>query len=86
MGASYVGNEVKKAGFTYGLNAEYFMGKQISFLASAKWSTINNSPLNTYELQGRYHKKNHFFSLGLEHLKIASPTYNLIALGGGIYF
>ena len=86
LGATYVGNEVKKAGFAYGLNAEYFMDNQISFLASAKWSTINNSPLNTYELQGKFHRKNYFFSLGLEHLKIASPTYTLVALGGGIYF
>jgi len=31
LGATYVGNEVKKAGVAYGLNAEYFMGNHISF-------------------------------------------------------
>jgi hypothetical protein len=86
LGATYVGNEVKKAGFTYGLNAEYFMGNHISFLGSAKWSRINTLPVNAFELQSKFHKKNYFFSLGFEHLKIATPTYNFVALGGGIYF
>jgi hypothetical protein len=86
LGATYVGNEVKKAGFAYGLNAEYFMGNRISFMAAAKWSRINSLPVNTYELQGKFHRKNYFFSLGLEHLKIATPSYNLVALGAGIYF
>jgi hypothetical protein len=86
LGATYVGNEVKKGGFAYGLNAEYFMGNHISFLGSAKWSRINTLPVNAFELQSKFHKKNYFFSLGFEHLKIATPTYNFIALGGGIYF
>ena len=86
LGATYVGNEVRKAGFAYGLNAEYFMGNKISFLGSAKWSRINGLPVNTFELQSKFHRKNHFFALGFEHLKIATPTYNLISLGGGLYF
>ena len=86
LGASYVGNEVKKGGLSYGLNAECFMGNHISFLGSAKWSRINTLPVNSFELQSKFHRKNYFFSLGFEHLKIATPTYNFIALGGGIYF
>ena len=86
LGATYVGNEVKKGGLSYGLNAEYFMGNHISFLGSAKWSRINTLPVNAFELQSKFHKKNYFFSLGFEYLKIATPTYNFIALGGGIYF
>ncbi len=86
LGASYVGNEVKKGGLSYGLNAEYFMGNHISFLGSAKWSRINTLPVNAFELQSKFHRKNYFFSLGFEHLKIATPTYNFVALGGGIYF
>jgi hypothetical protein len=86
LGVTYVGNEVKKGGFAYGLNAEYFMGNHISFLGSAKWSRINTLPVNCFELQSKFHRKNYFFSLGFEHLKIATPTYNFIALGGGIYF
>ncbi|WP_395043564.1 hypothetical protein [Flavobacterium sp.] len=86
LGATYVGNEVKKVGLAYGLNAEYFMNNNLSFSAASKWSQINNLPVNTLEFQSKFHKKNYFFSLGLEHLKIATPTYNFIALGGGIYF
>jgi hypothetical protein len=86
LGATYVGNEVKKAGFAYGLNADYFMNKNISFSASAKWSQINSRPVNAFELQSKFHRKNYFFALGFEHLKIATPTYNFIALGGGLYF
>ena len=86
LGATYIGDEVKKTGFSYGLNFEYFLESKISFFGGAKWSTINQKPVNFYELQGRFHQKSHYFSLGLEHHKIASPTYNFISLGAGIYF
>ncbi len=86
LGASYVGNEVRKGGFSYGVHADYFMNNRISFSAAAKWSTINQQPVHVYEFQSKFHRKNYFFSLGFEHLKIATPTYSFIALGGGIYF
>lgn len=85
IGASYVGNEVKKAGFSVGVHSETFFSKKYSFLASAKWSSINGQAVNSYELEGKYHIKKCFVTLGFEHLKIASPTYNFIAFGGGIY-
>lgn len=85
LGASYVGNEVKKAGFSVGLNAEAFIGHNISLLASAKWSEINTKPVNLYELEAKYHLKRSFVSLGYQHLKIASPTYNFATVGAGIY-
>lgn len=85
FGASYVGNEVKKTGFSFGINTEIFIGHNISLLASAKWSDINGQPVNLYELEGKYHMKRFFVSLGYQHLKIATPNYNFISLGGGIY-
>ncbi|MBF6641556.1 hypothetical protein IVB69_08690 [Flavobacterium sp. J49] len=85
IGSIYVGNEVKKAGFSFGLNTEIFIGHNISLLAAAKWSTINSQPVHVYELEAKYHVKRGFVSLGYEHLKIASPTYNFVSLGGGIY-
>ncbi|TGD57536.1 hypothetical protein [Flavobacterium humi] len=85
LGASYVGNEVKKGGFSYGLSASYFMTKNFSFSGSAKWSAINQQPVNAFEIEGKLHKKKCFFTAGFEHLKIATPTYNFISLGGGIY-
>lgn len=86
LGATYVGNEVNKTGFSYGLSTDYFLTQKISFGASAKWSRINQNPVNTFKLQSRYHKKNYFLSVNYEHLKIATPVYNFIGIGGGIYF
>ncbi|WP_284650896.1 hypothetical protein [Flavobacterium terrisoli] len=85
IGASYVGNEVKKAGFSFGVNTEIFLGHNVSLLAAAKWSGINGQPVNVYELEGKYHLKRYFVSLGYQHLKIATPTYNFVSIGGGIY-
>lgn len=85
LGASYVGNEVKKAGFSVGLNAEAFIGHNLSLLASARWSEINAKPVNLYELEAKYHIKRSFVSLGYQHLRIASPTYNFATVGAGIY-
>ncbi|NNT70953.1 hypothetical protein HKT18_01875 [Flavobacterium sp. IMCC34852] len=85
IGTTYVGNEVKKAGFSFGLNTEIFMGNNLSLSAAAKWSAINSQPVHAYEFEAKYHVKRWFALLGYEHLKIASPTYNFISLGGGIY-
>jgi hypothetical protein len=35
--------------------------------------------------ESRLHKENYFLSVGYQHLKIATPTYNFVSLGGGIY-
>lgn len=85
LGVSYIGSGIRKAGFCYGLSADYFPTNRISLAASAKWSKINSQPVNTYEFAGRFHHKQFFIGLGFQHLKIATPTYNFIAIGGGIY-
>ena len=86
LGANYIGNEVKKAGFSYGLNTEIFIVKNFSLLSSMKWSMINEASVNEFELLGKYHINRYFVSFGYEHLKIATPTYDFISFGGGIYF
>ncbi|NDI98637.1 hypothetical protein GWA97_06080 [Flavobacterium sp. LaA7.5] len=85
LGASYVGNDVKRGGFAYGLNAEYFLKKNISLQGSAKWSVINGEPVNAFELETRIHRKQFFITLGYEHLKIATPTYDFMTIGAGFY-
>ncbi|QEE48667.1 hypothetical protein FUA48_03500 [Flavobacterium alkalisoli] len=85
LGASYIANDVNKFGFSFGANAEYFCKRNISFLAGAKWSFINEKPVNAFEIEGRFHRKNYFISVGFEHLDIATPNYNFATLGGGIY-
>lgn len=86
LGATYVGNDVQKAGFSYGLHTDVFAIKNISFNSAMMWSKINGLPVNSFEIRGKYHKKNYFFSLGYEHLKIASPSYNFVTLGTGFFF
>lgn len=86
LGVTYVANEVKKAGMSFGLNAEVFPIKQCSFSGSAKWGAINNKPVNEFEVRGRYHIKRCFLSLGYDYVKIGSPSYKFTKFGGGIYF
>lgn len=47
LGAIYVGNEVSKFSFAYGLNASYFMKTKISLSGTAKCSVINPRAVNT---------------------------------------
>jgi hypothetical protein len=85
LGCNYIGSDVKKAGFSYGLHAELFLAKNLSLTGEQKWSLINNQQVNQLELQGKYHIKRGFLSMGYEHLRIASPTYDFISMGGGVY-
>ena len=86
IGASYIVNEVRKGGFSYGVNAEYFLNKNISLSFDSKWSSINQNPVNSLELKGKYFKKNYFAAISYKRLKIGTPLYNLIGIGAGIYF
>ena len=85
LGCNYIGSDVMKAGFSYGLNTELFVTKNFSLNGSAKWSLINQAHVNEFEFQGKYHLKRCFLSLGYEHLIIGAPTYDFISMGGGIY-
>lgn len=86
LGVSYVGNEVHTFGFAYGLNASYFMNNRISFSGATKWSAINGKAVNSYELDAKYHKKRGVFNFGYEHMKIATPNYDFVKFGAGVYF
>jgi len=74
IGASYVGNDVKKAGLSFGIHTEMFFSHNISLAAAAKWSAINGKPVNVYDIQARYHANRYLVSLGFGHLRIASPN------------
>jgi hypothetical protein len=85
LGLNYIANDIKKAGFSYGLNTDVFISKPYSLYGSVKWSSINNVPVNEFELKCKYHKDNYFLAVGYEHLKIGSPTYDFLSIGGGLY-
>ena len=86
LGATYIANDIQKAGFSYGIHTDVFVIKNTSFNCAMLWSKVNNLPVNSFEIRGKYHKKNYFYALGYEHLKIASPNYNYITFGAGVYF
>ena len=86
IGATYIGNDVQKAGFSYGLHTDVFALKRISFNSAITWSKINSLPVHSFEFRTKYHKENYFFSFGYEYLKIATPNYNFITIGMGVYF
>ena len=86
LGGKYVGNDVKKGGLSIGINAEVFLGKHFSLSSAMRWGWINSNDVNEFEAQLNYHVKNYYFTAGYEHLKIATPTYNFMAIGFGIYF
>ncbi|WP_187148216.1 hypothetical protein [Cytophaga hutchinsonii] len=86
IGANYVANNVKKGGLAFGFNTEIFIAKPISLYSSIKWSGINGLPVNTFEVQGKYHQNIFFISIGYQRLKIATPKYHFAAIGLGAYF
>jgi hypothetical protein len=85
LGLNYIANDVQKVGFSYGLNTDIFLVRNISLNGSAKWSSINGYPVNQFEAHLKHHLKKWYISLGFEHLKIATPTYNFASVGVGIF-
>lgn len=85
-GMNYIANDVQKVGFNFGVHSNAFLGKKTSFSGAANWGWINKNPVNLYDFKVKYHLKKSFIGLGYEHLKIATPTYNFVSFGGGIYF
>lgn len=85
LGANYIGNDVQRFGFAYGLCAELFVLQAFSIYSCGKLSNINGLPVNQFEAKARYHHKKLFLSVGYEYLKIATPNYHFLSVGGGIY-
>lgn len=86
LGGSYIASGVDKGSISIGVNADYFLRRNISLYGSAQWCSIRGLPVNYYELQGKFHQKRGFISLGYEYLAIGSPTYKFTTAGLGIYF
>ncbi|MDB5255839.1 MAG: hypothetical protein JWM14_534 [Chitinophagaceae bacterium] len=86
IGANYIGNDVQQAGVAFGLCAEVFLLQAFSVYSCGKLSGINGLPVNQFEVKGRYHHKKLFLSVGYEYLKIATPSYHFLSVGGGLYF
>ena len=86
LGVMYVGNDVKKAGFSYGFGAEWFIKKPISLLISHKSATINNRGVNKTKLVLKYHLKNYHVSTGYENFVLAVSSIDAFSVGVGVSF
>ena len=84
LGMCYIFNNVNKGGLSFGLDAEAFIVKPVSLFVSKQWGGINGKPVNQFEVSGKYHIKRYNLHVGYEHLKIASPVYDYLFLGGGV--
>ncbi|MBC7487356.1 MAG: hypothetical protein H7282_11450 [Cytophagaceae bacterium] len=85
LGVNYIGNDIQMAGFAHGLCAELFLLQWFSIYSCGKLSNINGLPVHQFEVKGKYHHKKLFLSAGYEYLKIATPNYHFLSVGGGIY-
>jgi hypothetical protein len=85
-GMNYIANDIQTVGFNLGVHSDVFLGSKTSISGAAKWGWINKNPVNLYDFHVKYHLKKSFIGFGYEHLKIATPSYNFVSVGGGIYF
>jgi len=85
LGAIYMGNDVNKWGFHFGVQSDYFVEKNISLSGNANWGRVNQTPVNTTAIAVQYHIKKTYFTVGYEHLRIGSPDYNFIKVGVGVF-
>lgn len=85
MGMCYIGNNVNRGGFSFGLDAEAFIIKPVSLYVSKQWGGINHVAVNQFEVGGKLHLKRYNVNLGYEHLRIGTPLYDYVSLGAGIH-
>jgi len=83
-GICYIADNVNRAGFSFGLDAEAFLIKPASLYVSKQWGSIHRVAVNEFEIGGKFHVKGFNIHLGYEHLKIGSPLYDYVSLGAGI--
>jgi hypothetical protein len=83
-GICYIANDVNRAGFSAGLNAEAFVARPVSIYASKQWGSIHRVPVNQFEMGAKVYLQQFNIQAGYEHLKIGSPLYDYGFLGVGI--
>lgn len=86
LGAAYIDGDVNKLGFTYGLGAELFFAKPLSFESNFNQILINKNTINKFNILLNYHKKEYKFSSGYEYLKIGDVGFSTVSAGAGITF
>jgi len=83
-GMVYIADNVNRAGFSVGLDAEAFVVKPVSIYASKQWGSIHRVAVNQFEVGAKFYLKRFNVHAGYEHLKIGSPLYDYAFLGAGV--
>ena len=86
IGATYVGNEVNKLGFSYNLGLEIYPLKPISLHASWQESFINDSEIGVFKSKIKCHIKNKAIFAGYYRYQIAGEAINTPTIGFEITF
>jgi len=83
-GVCYIADDVKRAGFSAGLNAEAFIIKPVSIYAYKQWGSIHRVAVNQFETGAKVHLHRFHINAGYQHVKIGSPLYDYGFLGVGV--
>ena len=86
LGTSYVGNDVKKLGFAYNIGTEIYPFKPISLHVSWKQSFINNTSIDVFKTQIKYHIKNTALFTGYHDYQLGSEKNGGFILGAEYTF
>lgn len=86
LGALYVGNTVKKTGFSYGVGGEWFIKNPISLLVSYKGAVLNQKPVNKTKILLKFHLKNFHIASGYQHFTFGVTSINAFSMGAGASF
>lgn len=86
VGATYIGNEVDRVGFTYGVGTEIYPWNPVSIHFSWKESILNNSSLSLLKAQLKVHfKKNAIYS-GYHQYDVGGVLFNGAVIGAEYTF
>jgi hypothetical protein len=85
IGAMYVSNNVKKAGFAFNAGAEWFIKKPISLYASIKSTVINQDSVTKSKILLKYYQKRMQFFGGYQNFKLTNISVNTVSFGFGYY-
>ena len=85
LGLRYAGSGINDSGLAYSFGFRSFIAKPFSIETSFKGSRINQSNINHFNSQFKYHRKNKVFSIGYTHFKFGSENFDGISAGLGIF-
>ncbi|MFZ1496905.1 MAG: hypothetical protein WAS72_07605 [Saprospiraceae bacterium] len=78
-------NGASNMGLNFGLNAEYFFKKPFSIFTTYKINGFSKYGVGHFELQGKYHIKRSYFSLGYQLIHIDTAVHHFGGIGAGVY-